>query len=245
MFRYEEGTLHEVTDQVAKEISFTLYGNGVPLTTFFCSPEEKEALVLGFCVTEGYLNTEDPLPEMTLKDSGDMELALKKRKRFVTPHLPAKETFQRPNGTPVSLEVEALLALIKQTEEPGVLFQKTGGTHRVCLATSEGILYQAEDIGRHNALDKVIGKALLAGDTLDDKILLSSGRVSHAMMSKVLYGGVLVFISKGAPTSEAIELARRYDRTLIGFARGRRFNVYAGEKRILDLGVCFKSPILL
>ena len=112
-------------------------------------------------------------------------------------------------------------------------FHQSGGTHTAAIASGKKIIYQLEDIGRHNALDKVIGRALLKEINLKDKILLTSGRISSEMIIKVLKQGIPFLVSRSAPTGAALKIAGSKNITLLGFCRGKRFNIYSGEERVI------------
>ena len=111
-----------------------------------------------------------------------------------------------------------------------IAFRETGGVHGAAIVDASGeLLSVREDVGRHNAVDKVIGSMLLAGRALHDCLLVVSSRAGFEIVQKALVAGIPALISIGAPTSLAIDLARRFNLTLIGFVRDGRFNVYAGE----------------
>ena len=132
----------------------------------------------------------------------------------------------------MGVDVQALAALPERLRQPG--FERTGGLHATGLFTPAGeLLAVREDVGRHNAMDKVIGRALLDGRLpLHDRILCVSGRLSFELVQKAAVAGAPILVGVGAPTSLAIDLAVDRGMTLAGFARGERVNVYSGAERV-------------
>jgi FdhD protein len=137
-----------------------------------------------------------------------------------------------PAGPGPQVARELLVALPDRLRQPA--FERTGGLHATGLFTPAGdLLDVAEDVGRHNAMDKVIGRALLAGRTpLRDHVLCVSGRLSFELVQKAAVAGCPVLVGVGAPTSLAVRLAADQQMTLAGFARRGRVNVYSGTERV-------------
>jgi FdhD protein len=137
----------------------------------------------------------------------------------------------------LKIKADLIHKLPETSRKSQSVFDATGGLHASALFDSEGILdIIREDVGRHNALDKVIGAKFLDNQTpLSDKILLVSGRASFELVQKALMAGIPILAAVGSPSSLAVELAKEFGMTLIGFVRDGRFNVYCGETRIFDL----------
>ncbi|MFA5354056.1 MAG: formate dehydrogenase accessory sulfurtransferase FdhD, partial [Thermodesulfovibrionales bacterium] len=120
-----------------------------------------------------------------------------------------------------------------QFQDASELYKVTGCVHSAALSDGKEILCLAEDIGRHNAVDKVIGYALSEGIPFEGKIMLASGRLSSEIVSKCARWGIPVVASRTSPTSLAVEIAEKYGVTVTGFIRAERMNVYTHPERIL------------
>ena len=148
-------------------------------------------------------------------------------------------------GKPMTISKDILLGLQDTLREKQSVFEETGGIHAAALFTPNGnLILVREDIGRHNALDKVIGNALLSGVCpLEQTILLLSGRASYELIQKASMAGIRIIASVGAPSSLAVSLAREMKITLIGFLRDRRFNIYTEFDNFQDYETSNKGEL--
>ncbi|MDX9917001.1 MAG: formate dehydrogenase accessory sulfurtransferase FdhD [Gudongella sp.] len=242
--KYISGKIEEISDEVITEYPLTIYLNDEELVTLLCSPDHLKELAVGFLLSEGFIDEVDEATSIDVfEDKGEIHVStLIKRplreklmgKRTVTSGCGKGTSFYnvldavRSYRYKDSIEImpKSVLQLMREFNQSSTLFKETGGTHGCALASDDEILIHIEDIGRHNAMDKVIGKARLMGLDLGDKMVLTTGRVSSEILIKACKQGIPVIASRSAPTSLAVELARETGITLIGFARGDKLNIY-------------------
>jgi FdhD protein len=214
-----------------------LYGEGI-----VSSPEDIKKI--SYCV-DADLDAEQRynIVNVELQGGGDYDLRPLERHFYTTSacgvcgkasleQLELRDCPVIPPGPKVA--TETIYSLPGKLREAQGLFEATGGLHAAALFDAEGNLVALkEDVGRHNATDKLIGWALLEGRIpLSDHIVMVSGRSSFEIMQKCLAAGVPIVCAISAPSSLAVDVARQFNMTLIGFLRGNRFNVYAGSERI-------------
>jgi FdhD protein len=233
-------------DLVAVEEPLEIRVDGQPVAVTMRTPGHDEELALGFLYGEGLIEEPraagltDDLAANTIEVSGPLTRELPTRRFYTTSScgVCGKGALQElavraqplPRGP--SLARELLASLPDRLVQPG--FQRTGGLHATGLFDPDGrLLCLREDVGRHNAMDKVVGWALRSGCLpLCERMLCVSGRLSFELVQKALVAGAPVLVGVGAPTSLAVELAREHDLTLGGFARRGRVNVYSGTARL-------------
>jgi len=244
LLKIRDDRVEETLDSVAAEGRITLTVNGEPLVSLLCTPRDLEAMAVGFLFSESLLSGFDALRSVTVVDdrvdvaADDLPADWRERVRVGTLASGCGRgvTFSVNLQRPVSprkkphfvLRTGWLANMLKHFSRMSELFEKTGGVHSAALADLSGeIRFFAEDIGRHNAVDKIIGNAVIQAEPLDDKILLSSGRISVEIISKIVRAGIPVLVSRSAPTCMAVTMAEDHGVTLVGFARGSRMNIYS------------------
>ncbi|MFL7793132.1 MAG: formate dehydrogenase accessory sulfurtransferase FdhD [Anaerolineae bacterium] len=242
---YYDDECRPVHGVVPEEGVITLHVNGQPLVRLMCTPILLEELGLGFLFNEGLIETIADVEEvkvLALRDGRrwlDVWLGHEiepPRLRTITSGCSGGTTFE-PAGGPIESDLRVtprqvtyLMAVMSRGAE---LYHRTGGLHVAALAEGEQLLCVAEDIGRHNAVDKIAGLCLRQGMPMQDRILLSSGRISSEVVNKAARMSVPVVISRTSPTSLSVQLAQAWHITLIGYMRRHSFRVYAGKERLL------------
>ncbi|MGE5124030.1 MAG: formate dehydrogenase accessory sulfurtransferase FdhD [Acidobacteriaceae bacterium] len=226
------------------ESPVTLSVNGHPWLTFMCTPTDLEALAVGFLYNEGVIDSQEEIKLVETCPAGDnIDVWLKKTAE------PPQE-WRRTSGctggaTTVQLEQvlpnqidsfllapQAIQSLVKALLEAQVIYREVGGVHTSILTDGEGVLIAAEDVGRHNTLDKIAGRVILENIQPRWKILVTTGRVSSEMVQKAARIGAFAVISRTAASSLAISLAEEWGITLIGYARGEQFVIYSHPERV-------------
>lgn len=253
-----DGAVHLRQDSLAAEEPLEIRIGGRVITVTMRTPGNDTELAAGFLWTEGLI--ESPKQLLAVRQCGAehqgcsnvVEIELQEgafrpesaERNFISTSACGvcgkasidavrSRNLCRPNAN-FSVHPELLCRLPDLLRERQEVFGRTGGLHAAAVFDSLGnLLAVREDIGRHNAVDKVVGWALLEGRLpLSDHAMLVSGRGGFEIVQKALAAGVPVLASVSAPSSLAVRLAREFDQTLVGFLRGRRFVVYAGGSRI-------------
>lgn len=250
--------LPEETDEVAVEEPLEIRIEGRSVAVVMRTPGHDRELAAGFALTEGIVHKAGEIFEITsclttrrpsdnviniaLTDPARFDLTKLSRHVFSSSSCgicgkatiaAARQQFRPIESAPkvergVLLKIPVRLAAAQET------FQRTGGLHACAIFDARGeLLLLREDVGRHNALDKLIGHELLAKHLpLGNRILLLSGRVSFEMTQKALAAGIAIIAAISAPSSLAVDFARANNQTLIGFLRGETMNIYAGAERL-------------
>lgn len=245
----ERGSTY-LEDVVARESPLTIILNNRELATLLCSPANLAYLAVGFLFSEGFLKSKDDIKKIMVDEqrgvarvetAGDEQMegdAL--FRRFITSGCGRGVSFysvadaQDQVGVESRLEVSVLdvLALVNEFQHRSQVYRATGGVHSAALCDAAHVLVFNEDIGRHNAVDKILGECIMNDIATDDRIIVTSGRISSEILLKIARRNVPIIVSKSAPTTLGLKLAAELGVTLVGFVRGRRMNVYTHDWRI-------------
>jgi FdhD protein len=243
-----------IEDIVAKEFPLTIILNNQELVTLLCSPANLKYLAVGFLFSEGLLKSKDEVKKIVVDDrrgvvrvETDVDKALANDalfQRFITSGCGRGASFygaadaQGQGKVESNIEISTfeVLALANEFQHRSQIYRATGGVHSAALCDTRNIIVFSEDIGRHNALDKIFGECILNDITTDDHLIITSGRVSSEILLKVVKRNIPIIVSKSAPTDLGVRLADDLGVTLVGFVRGKRMNVYTHAGRIATDG---------
>jgi FdhD protein len=240
-----------VADNVAVEEPLEIRINGRAVAVTMRTPGHDEELALGFCLTEGLVPLSARLPDDLAANTVDVDAPDADLDRVQRSFYTSSSCGVCGKGALEAVAVEAprieselvvpfdmLVSLPGRLKEAQPTFARTGGLHATGLFTRGGeLLCVREDVGRHNAMDKVIGWALNNDRLpLHPLVLCVSGRLSFELVQKAAVAGAPILVGVGAPSSLAIRLADDRNMTLAGFARGQRVNVYTGTERVIEVG---------
>jgi FdhD protein len=247
-FSYRAGRWQYASANIIAEQAVTLTVNNQAWLTFMCTPGDLEAMGIGFLYNEEIIERVEEVASVYVCSTGDhidiwLNHSVKKSEEWtrtsgcsggrtsVAKNLIAAPGVTHTNGN--LLPAGRIGELMGQLGAAQDLYRKTGGVHTSALSDGEKLILVAEDIGRHNTLDKLAGRCLLERISMAKKILLTTGRISSEMIQKAGRMGATIVISRTSPSTLSVQMAEKLGITLIGYAKSERFIVYSHPERIL------------
>jgi FdhD protein len=237
---YDHGAFRPVESDMIKEGRVIILVNGQELATLMCTPYQLDELATGFLRSEGIIESLSDIDSLTISASQscadlwlvdvwliDRDIKLPTR-RIITSGCGGGVTFDDQSRAYAPLNTSVTIEAAKVQ-----LYRAVQGVHTSALSDGRELLLVAEDVGRHNTIDRLWGKAMRQTVTTRDRILLSTGRLSSEVFGKAYKMGVPILISRTSPTSLSIKLARAAKMTIIGYARGDSFRIYSTPERVV------------
>ena len=234
-------------DVVVVEDSVNLYINRKFYASFSCLPQKIREMVVGYLLTEGIIDKIDEIVKIEFSGRNIYVQTLREiptvtNRIISTVCGEADRRLLKPSQNLLKLRfnkrkfrVKVVFKAVKVLNSMAKIFRASGGTHAAAILDGNGeVIVFAEDVGRHNAVDKVVGEAAMNGVDLTKVLLASSGRLTSEMVMKAAQAGIPMVVSISAPTSRGIRIAEKFGLTLIGFVRGKRFNIYTFPDRIYE-----------
>ncbi|MBN2098368.1 MAG: formate dehydrogenase accessory sulfurtransferase FdhD [Dehalococcoidia bacterium] len=251
LVRITEGIRTDVEDVVVRESSLTIVLDNQELVTMLCSPIDLKPLAVGYLFSEGFLKSKEEIKNVVVDDrkgivrvetkTGEGADAAILSKRLVTSGSGRGSSFYKLADAQAGIKIDSrfqmlardVLALVGQFQCSSELHEVTRGVHSAALCDERKILVFADDIGRHNAIDKIIGRCILVDVAAKDHGLIFSGRISSEMLLKAARRDIPVVISIASPTNVAVRMANDMGMTVVGMVRGKKMNIYSGDWRIV------------
>jgi FdhD protein len=247
--RFTKEGKSRIEKAVAREFMLTIFLNGQELVTMMCSPKDLKYLAVGFLVSEGLLSNIDEIKNIDVDEwQGIVRVETNKAieadsrffaKRLITSGCGGGAAFYSDTDIAVTkvesrmkISTDEVFILAQEFQRRSELYLSTHGVHSAALCDRATILIFQEDIGRHNAIDKIFGNCLLEKINTIDRAIISSGRVSSEIMHKVAKRDIPIVISISEPTSLGVKIADNYAITLIASVRGNKFDVYTNDWRV-------------
>jgi len=254
ILRLTEESRNSIEDVVAREFPLTIILNDQELVTLLCSPKDLRYLAIGFLFSEGLLSSKDEIKKIIIDEQRGVARVETKEgnalanelvfKRFITSGCGRGASFysaadvqnQAKVESQIQISAHQVLSLVSDFQHCSQVYRATGGVHSAAMCDTKSILVFNEDIGRHNAIDKIFGECILKDIPTDERVVITSGRISSEILLKVAKRNIPILISKSAPTDLGVKLADDLGITLLGFVRGKRINAYTNDWRIARVG---------
>lgn len=248
---YDGANIEKKEASIVTEKPLTVFLNHNELATLICSPGGLKELTVGFLLSEGLLQEPSQIEDIRIREEDGLLWIetyepIVQTHNFLRRHIASccgkgraglyfiNDARQlQPVESDWRLPFKQIQILMAELEQRADSFRLTGGVHSVALADESGIIVHYEDIGRHNAVDKVLGYAFLNDISTYNKCLLLSGRVASEILIKAVRGNIPLILSRAAPTELTLELAEELGLCVVGFARGKRFSIYTHSEKIL------------
>lgn len=243
--RFKDGQWQTSSEPVPAELALTIYVNKHEVATVLCTPHKLNSLVAGFLYQEGIIKgvseianmrvcIDDALADVTLSR---LDFTPSGRRVLTSGCGGGAGTTLGAEGIPaitskLSVTPEQILSLMKQLQAKAELYRVSGGVHVAALGDGATLVDMAEDVGRHNSIDKILGDCLFLNIPFRGRLLATTGRLSSEMVLKAAKMSVPIVISHSSATSRAIALAEQVGVTLVGYVRGNRLTVYTHPERI-------------
>ena len=225
---------------IAVEYPLTIVVNGQKWASLYCSPQHLDELAVGFLESEGTVEKLEEILEISVIPncvSLRVNKAVAPKELIITSSggkFPLEEEKDlRPLTLDKTFQGKAILELVEEFENASSVWQLTHGVHSAALSDGSKLLVFREDLGRHNAVDKVYGHFLIRGLSAEGTILILSGRISSEMVLKALRRKSPLIVSLASPTDKALSLAEKKGITIIGQARGGKMKIYTFPKRVI------------
>ncbi|MEJ8751830.1 formate dehydrogenase accessory sulfurtransferase FdhD [Lagierella sp. ICN-221743] len=222
---YEDGNVFESVEDVVEEKRYEVIVNEKIFYNLTCSPFNVLELLVGNMWMRNLIDNKEDIKsidigEEIIKVELNVEIKNKNRDyKFVNSQLTLSKT--------------KVTELMKKLQDRANLFSRTGGVHNAGLCDGEELIAFMEDIGRHNTVDKLMGYCILNEIDISNKIIVFSGRIPFEIINKLSMMAIPIFISKSAPTSLGVDMARKYNITICGFTRGERYHIYSCPERLV------------
>jgi len=241
----------QVEDLTIEEARLRVFLNGTKAISMMCIPKDQDAHALGFLMSEDVISDIDDVEKISISEKGlrvDIEAKINehslqnlyKEKTLtsgcgggITGNI-SQDVEVTFNQTKMKVNPQTIYTKVKKFYQDSELYNLTGCVHKAMLYFEDGKTVSAEDIGRHNAIDKVVGKCKLAKIDTKHSILFVSGRLSSEMVIKAIMHKIPIVVSRTAPTNLGVVTAHEHGLTLVGFARGQKMNVYTHSGRIIQ-----------
>ena len=247
--RFEGGVPAEIEREVAREYPLTIFFNNTQLVTMLCSPHALEDLAVGFLTSEGFLSNKDEIKRIILDKVRGVVRVRTADEREISPEIMSRRLISSgcgrgaafysaadvqnpPVNSAETIAPEELMKLVQIFQHGSPVYRETHGVHSAALYRHSKMIAQAEDVGRHNAVDKIFGHCLLDGIDTHDCILITSGRISSEIAHKAVRMNIPILVSISAPTTLAVQVAEKMGITLVASVRGGKMDVYSNSGRI-------------